>query len=627
MILGIVNKKRKLVDKLECIRSSEIRAVNHSSDYETYRNDSAIFICRRSFEGDKSDGRSHIASVEKRLAIVFAGQIYNAVKLWQLCGLKDTQQMQTDDPLLILTLYKKFGIDLLDKLNGKFAFGLWDNSLYKLFIARDQIGIESLYYYEDQSVFIFGSSIPLITKFTRIKKELHTTAFSKYLLFNYNPGSQTLFKDIKKLRPAHYLTQHPGYSEIKRYWQIPFGDTLKAAETEIAEQLKDHLKRAVKNRLGSGQPTGIFISGGLDSSTVLSLASEFQDAWLHTFSYRCPVSSFDESHYASAMARYVNAVHCEIEYHCQDLFSMPEVVRDMSEPFCDVGINIATFLLGKAAQGKVKSVLTGDGGDELFGGHPVYEADKIARWADLLPAKIKKLLFKTSALIPDSDQKKNLTVKLKRFTESLAFPSSMLSHRWRIYYHHNELKQLLNTDLADQLIEDTTLEDIFQYTREADDFDPLGKAIYSDYQTVVDFYLRRNDLNRRFGLETHFPLLDSSLVAFCARIPSNLKINGWFDTKYILKKSMHGVLPDLILYRKDKLGHSIPLKIWIREDPAVQKFILDLLLDDKLRKRGLFQKKYIQKLVEDHLTKRRNNSHRLWSLAVLEMWLQEHYDA
>jgi asparagine synthase (glutamine-hydrolysing) len=304
---------------------------------------------------------------------------------------------------------------------------------------------------------------------------------------------------------------------------------------------------------------------------------------------------------------------------------MPEIVAEMEEPFCDIGINIATYILGiSASQNSVLRILTGDGGDELFGGHPVYEADKIAGFIDPLPHFFKKALFNWSSFLPDTDKKKSLTVKLKRFAESLGYPKSLLTHRWRVYYSFKELERLLNRNLAHVISENTLFGRILEINAECDGTDMLGKALYSDYETVVDFYLRRNDLIRKFGVEVRFPLLDHELIEYCAKIPSDLKVRGWFDTKYILKKAMDDILPNEIVYREDKLGHSIPLKNWLRDDKLTQEFVFDFLSEETIRSRGWFNPDYVASLVRDHLQKRRNNSHRLWALAVLEMWLQGH---
>jgi asparagine synthase (glutamine-hydrolysing) len=365
----------------------------------------------------------------------------------------------------------------------------------------------------------------------------------------------------------------------------------------------------------------------MDSSTVLALVRELDGFPINTFSYRCRAESFDESKYAKLMAQATQARHSEVEYSSEDVLSMPEIVKFMNEPFCDIGINIATYILGKKASQSTSYVLTGDGGDELFGGHPVYEADKIARFIDPVPNFLKNPFLAMFSYLPDSDKKKSLTVKIKRFSENLKLPSSLLSHRWRVYYSPNEMGKLITPSFGAAIKLEDLFEDILQFNHEAEGPDLLSRTLYSDYQTAVDFYLRRNDLNRKFRLETRFPLLDHRLVEFCATIPSKLKIRGWFDTKYIFKRAMEGVLPHDIIYRKDKLGHSIPLKNWMRKSNVVKEFILDYVSADVLRERGLFQRSFVEKMIQEHMAKDRNNSHRLWALAVLEMWLREHLDS
>jgi asparagine synthase (glutamine-hydrolysing) len=465
-----------------------------------------------------------------------------------------------------------------------------------------------------------------VLRMSGLARTLDRSAVAKTLLFNYNPGSNTLIAGIKRLPAAHSMkitVDRP--VALNRYWHLHFSSS-KATEEEVCRQLLSHLRRSVNSCLETNDRTGVFLSGGMDSSTVLALSSELGIS-LKTFSYRCRATSFDESHYARAMSDFVGTEHSECEYGSDEVLLMPEVVRAMNEPFCDVGINIATYLLGlKASANGCALVLTGDGGDELFGGHPVYEADKIAGYIDPLPRFLLSPMLALFQLLPDSDQKKSPAVKLKRFAESLAYPRELLSHRWRIYYDAAELGKLASPSFAEGLKWSELLADVLAINNEVQSGDMLSRSLYSDYQTVVDFYLRRNDLIRRFGINVRYPLLDHELVEFCAQMDSSLKIKGWFDTKYIFKKTMEGILPHTIIYRKDKLGHSIPLKNWIRDDRQVKEMVLDYVSSDAIRRRGLFNPEYIAALTNDHMAKRRNNSHRLWTLAVLEMWLRHNLD-
>ena len=285
----------------------------------------------------------------------------------------------------------------------------------------------------------------------------------------------------------------------------------------------------------------------------------------------------------------------------------------MDEPFCDIGIEIATFLLGRAASGQVSYVFSGEGGDELFGGHPVYTADKVAAYIDRLPKPLLQPIAQVLQTLPDSDRKKNLQVKLKRFAYSVAFPPELLSHRWRIYYTAAELDKLCTKELLKQT--------------QKPEPDLLSRCLSSDYWTLVNFYLRRLELLRQFGIENRLPLLDYRLVEYAAKIPSELKLKGFSDTKYIYKQALKGILPDDILFNRPKLGHSVPMKNWLRQETEIIDWMTDILNSTSFRQRGLFKPNAIQKLLDEHANKQHNHSHRLWALLVLELWFREYLDS
>ena len=567
------------------------------------------------------DDRSAGGHEPNRIMSVAAGHIYNWKEIQSTTNRFDRPNM---DGEVLAALYAKRGVKAFSCLDGKFALGIWDRAEETLILARDPLGIEPVYFYEDATRFVFASRLAHVFVDPSVSKHLNLAALAKFLMFNYNPGADTFYQGVKKLRPGHFLIVNRAGMRVKRYWKPTFATSTELREDEVIDRLRDCLKQAVGKRMDGSKRAGVFVSGGLDSSTVLALTSKLGNRSVHTFSYRCKADSFDESHYAKYMANAVGAIHHELEYRESDVLKLVDVVKEMNEPFCDAGINIATHILGLAAQGEVDYILTGDGGDELFGGHPIYEADKISRWIDPMPSVIKSPLLYGLSQLPDSDKKKTMLVKVKRFAESMKYPADLLSHRWRIYYDPKDLEKLLSPDVWEELKQTNLYDDMFSFTYESDGQDLLSRSLYSDYQTVVDFYLRRNDLNRSLGLENHYPMLDQELVDFCAALPSRLKINGWFDTKYVLKKAAEGLLPEQILHRKDKLGHSIPMKNWIREPGAVREFVLETISGQK--KRGLFQPAAISKMVNDHLKKKRNNSHRLWSLTVLEAWLSSQFD-
>lgn len=601
---------------------------SNKRDVHVHTNGSVGFFSYPPYDNQEYNRLYPVSTPDKKLSVVFSGIVYNESEIIKAQGLETGLSASKNASETILILYRKCGIDFIKKLNGKFAFALYDKYNGKIYLVRDRVGIEPLYYYLDRDKLVFSSNIQSVFRYPNIVKTLNIRAIEKFLLFNYNPGFEIFFKEIYRHKPAHFLSVDNRHENYHRYWQLRFDPMSNPVEKDITSALLEHLRRSVKIRISPDRNPGIFLSGGMDSSTILGLCATFSIKPIDTFSYRCRSKSFDESYYARYMAKSANATHREEDYSENDILLMPKIVASMNEPFCDVGINIATHILGKYASQKTNYVFTGDGGDELFGGHPVYEADKIARYFDKIPCICKSFFSHLFSLLPDSDKKKTLMVKLKRFSESVNLPAELITHRWRVYYSFQELNLLMSNSDTDRFHQNDLLNDILNINQESEGLDILSRAIYSDYQTAVDFYLRRNDLNQQyFNLETRYPMLDHQLIEFCATIPSTLKIEGWFNTKYIFKKTMEGVLPHDIIYRKDKLGHSIPLKNWMRQSSIVKEFIFDFLSENTIRNRGIFNPSFISELFEDHLSKKRNNSHRLWALAVLEMWLRHHYDA
>jgi len=557
-------------------------------------------------------------------SIVFQGTLYNIDELKKLVYVEGKS---LNSAHLVSLLYRMFGERFVEKMRGKFAFALYDEENGVFLLGRDRVGIEPLFIFENEHKIIFGSSVGFIVGHPEVEKVLNIEAIHQYLLYCYNPSLSTVFKDIHKLRPGHILIHRPGTATInKRFWKLSFANLSRVDEREVREKLLEMLRDAVRIRIDSHSSPGVFLSGGMDSSTVVSLMSGIARQPIHTFSYRCRKESFDESRYAGIVSDYYHTKHTVVEYPPEEVESISELVKFMDEPFCDVGINLATNILGKAAYGNVSLVLTGDGGDELFGGHPVYLADPVGRFIDRVPGFIKNPMLWMGLRLRDSEKKKDFRVKWKRFSISIQFPQSLLSHRWRIYYTQDEIADLLNRELLSQLEDRDPYKTMLMINDEADGLDYLSRSLYSDYQTVVGFYLRRMDLLRHYGIESRFPMLDERLIQYGATIPSMMKIRGRSDTKYILKKTMEDILPGEIVHRKDKLGHSIPLKNWMRDDARVKSFMMDILTPESLKKRGLFDGSTVSKYIEEHLLKRRNHSHRLWALMVLELWLREHYD-
>jgi len=531
-----------------------------------------------------------------------------------------------EDARIVFNLCAGGECDSFARLNGGFAAVHWSAAQHRLTLLRDHLGIEPLYYYENGDGLLFSTSLRSLLQHRRVGRELDPLALYRYLLFNYNPATETLIKRVKKVPPGHALVFEQGRTRLQRYWDLSYRDQFAGkSEPEYREELLALLREAIRLRLPDAAfRPGAFLSGGMDSSSVVGLMRPMLgDAPIHTFSFRCEGKSFDESAYARIMATRYHTHHHQVEFPPDEVRHLEALVGQMDEPFSDIGIELASFLLGREAGGRVHYVLTGDGGDELFAGHPVYLADNVARKFELVPRLLRRVVTGTFQHLPDTDDKKSLTVKLKRFSYSCNFPATLYSNRWRMYYTDAEVRHLCRAEILASVNGTDPTRAIAELYDRADGADDLSRTLYGDYHTVVDFYLRRLQLIRAFGVEARTPMFDPRLVEYAARIPAALKIRNAKETKYILHRTMAGVLPDEIVFRKDKLGHSVPMKNWMRDARPVRELITSVLSPEALRRRGFFNSEVVQTMIKEHLRRRHNHSHRLWSLMMLELWLQK----
>ncbi|MDZ7363350.1 MAG: asparagine synthase C-terminal domain-containing protein [candidate division KSB1 bacterium] len=521
--------------------------------------------------------------------------------------------------------YEKIGVKAFRELNGNFVIAIWDAPKQCFYLVRDHLGIEPVYYCRKDGVLYFSSRLQRLTRVPQVGRQLNFGVLQRYLLFNYNPGYDTLFENIHSLRPGCFIKIENNRFTIEPYWRISFAEPFEKDEATYKQELLELMRDAVRLRLAGGKfRPGAFLSGGMDSSSVVHFMHGLLQAPIATYSFRCFGKTYDESHYARVMSEHYQTRHHEIPFPAEETRLIAKIAQQAQEPFSDIGIEVASFLLGSRVREEADYVLTGDGGDELFGGHPVYLADRAAEMFGKIPGFIRQPLTHALQLLPDTDAKKSLPVKAKRFSYSCKFPASLYSNRWRIYYTPEELQKLCAPDLRQRVNGFDPCRELVEIYQEADGKDHLSITLYGDYYSVVNFYLRRLELIRHFGVEGRMPLLDHRLVEYTARIPSHLKIGKKGETKIILHKIMHGELPDEIVFRKDKLGHSVPMKNWMRESVAVQTLLKEFLSTETVRRRGLFDPAVISRMMNEHQRKSHNHSHRLWALLVFELWCRAH---
>ena len=606
----------------DVLRQTIQAAVSESSTLQVWADDSIALAWVKS--GISTLDEPYQPYHSDRTVSVFEGKLYNLAEIQSRLE-TDVLSSECSGKALGL-LYERYGEDFLEQVNGKFSLALWDKRSHTLTLGRDRLGIQSLFYSSQGDRLLFSSSLKTLLKLPGISKQLNYQAVIDYLLYCYNPSrDRSFFHGVYKLPASHLLRANSSGVTRHQYWHLDFSNTEPKTEEQYIKEIPTLIEDAVKLRLDTQQPPGVLLSGGIDSSTMVSLTSKLSSTPISTFSFRCRGKSYDESQYARLIAERFGTNHTEVPYETKEVSCIAEIAASMDEPFCDIGIEIATFLLGRAANGQVSYVFSGEGGDELFGGHPVYTADKLAAYVDRIPKAILKPITQVLQTLPDSDRKKNLQVKLKRFSYSVAFPPELLSHRWRIYYTAAELDTLCTEELLTDISTDALFDTMLKQTQKPEP-DLLSRCLSSDYWTLVNFYLRRLELLRQFGIENRLPLLDYRLVEYAAKIPSDLKLKGFSDTKYIYKQALRGILPDEILFDRPKLGHSVPMKNWLRQETQIINWVTDIVNSTSFKKRGLFKPEAIQKLLDEHRNQLHNHSHRLWALLVLELWFREYLD-
>ena len=560
-------------------------------------------------------------SEDGAVQLLFEGKIYNRQEL--SAGLPPGHQMATRHSGEVLVhRYEESPERFLDEVNGKFAFALWDERRQQLLLGTDHFGIEPLYYGEQGQRVVFSTSLKALVCSGFVANELSVSRTLTYLLYCYNPGEATLIQGVQRVPPAHVVQVTENISP-RRYWRLSFTPNQTRSEAECRRELPRLIEDAIRIRLEPDEPPGVFLSGGVDSSAIAMFLSRLLPEPVRAFSFFCEGRSYNESPYAALVAKQAGARHVAVPYRPETVRQITKAVEAMDEPFCDVGIEMATYLLGRTAQGHVTYVMSGEGGDELFAGHPAYTADRVAAIMDRLPPWLLRPVMRGLQALPDSDQKKNLAVQLKRFAYSVSFPRELLSHRWRVYYTPRELAGLWAGGRVGGWESSDWFEDVTRYAREADGPDALSRSLYTDCFTLVGFYLRRLRLLRAFGIESRLPLLDYRLVEYAATIPAHLKLRGFSDTKYIYRKALEGIVPHQILHGRPKLGHSVPLKNWLRQDAGLKRWVREILLEGSLCRRGGFRAAAIERLLDEHERMRHNHSHRIWALVVLALWLDQ----
>ncbi len=564
---------------------------------------------------DLKGGSQPIFNEDRSVRVICNGEIYNFRALRDSLEKKGHRFKTNSDTEVIVHAYEEYLDDFPRYLNGMFAIALHDSKRKRLILVRDHIGIKPLFYYYDNRYLIWGSEIKALAASRLINKELNTDALGEFFSWEYIPGKRTLLKNVYKLEPGTMLNidlTNPSCS-ISTYWDVPdCSENQFKTLDEWVEEVDYKVKESVQRQLVSDVPLGAFLSGGVDSSLVTTSMGRAR-----TFSIGFDDPSYNELHWARKAADFLGLDHEDeiIKPDVSGLFD--KLIYFMDDPIGDFSI-FPTYLVSRLARRSVTVALSGDGGDELFGGYETYLADEKARQYQYLPGFLRKNAIEPfiNSLKP-RQAKKGLVNKAKRFVEGLEHPVEISHARWRLFAGDSIRKQLFTIDALKQLNTPATAH-ISELFRKAGARQPLNRSLYVDLKSYLcDNCLVKTDrMSMAVSLEARVPFLDRELVELAFQIPDRFKVNSG-KTKVLLKKVAARYIPSDCVYRP-KEGFSIPIKQWLSSQ--LLPLMEELLDSRKIRQEGLFQPAAIEKLKREHLSGYANHSHILWSLMVFQSW-------
>jgi len=560
-----------------------------------------------------------------RYWIVFNGEIYNFQEKREMLRKEGYFFKSKTDTEVIMALYDKYGKECLEHFRGMFSFAIYDEKEKTIFCARDRVGKKPFKYYLDNNVFIFASELKAILTQKEYKKEPDYIAIHHYLTLQYCPAPLTGFKDLKKLEPAHYLFIDLKTRKIEkeRYWKLDYSQKLDLSEDEWKKRIMEKLEECVKLRMISDVPLGAFLSGGIDSSAVVGLMSKLSDKPVKTFSIGFKEEKFNELPYARMIAKKFKTDHHEFIVKPNAIEILPMLVRQYEEPFADSSA-LPTYYVSKLTRNFVTVALNGDGGDENFAGYPWYSIHKFASWYDRFSFFHEKLALPASKFLY-KNIKNDFLEKVYRFSRTLSSGYERRYLNYICYFTKQMKNQLYTEDFKKIVWQENTENLIAQRFFESGTKDKVDQALYVDFSTYLpDDLLAKVDIATMIvALEGRSPFLDQEMLELSAQIPSNLKLKGIDNKKYILKKALEGFIPDEILYRK-KMGFRVPIQKWFKEE--LKEYSKKILLSDKSLKRNLFRKEYVKNILDEHCETRVDYSKHIWALLMLELWFREYFD-
>jgi len=581
---------------------------------------------------DLEAGIQPMSNIDCKIHIVFNGEIYNYIDLrneLQRSGCVFKTQSDTE---VLLKCYEFYGESFINKINGMFAFAIWDELKRKLFLGRDRVGKKPLYYFCDNNRFIFSSEIKAILAIPGIPLDINLNVLDNYFSYMYIPEPASIFKGIKKLRAAHTMQVNNKCFVESRYWRVPDQVSIIKSEGDYADELASLLEDAVRIRMISDVPIGVFLSGGIDSTSITGLMAGISPTSVKTFSIGGGENEFNELPYARVVADYYSTEHREFQISTGRLEeTLSPLIKFFDEPFGDSSM-LPTYHVSKIARQHVKVALSGEGGDELFAGYDWHNKFNIIRkYKNIIPEFFREnfLLDK----LPNSKIPVNNSSVLSKFLFKLSVANRIslgedsksyedlitsFSFDFKNLIYSNEFK--MNLSKIDGQNDCINAETIFSSWNNGT---LLEKALRTDIELYLtgDLLTKVDRMSMANSLEVRSPLLDYRIIELASRIPENLKVKSGVR-KYILRRAMDKILPIEIKERKTKRGFSVPVDDWFRNDEY--EYARSILLDRRFVEREYFDQRGIESVLNRHRKGSHNYGQQIWSLLVFALWTNQY---
>jgi len=574
---------------------------------------------------DLSTGQQPLANEDGSVIVTYNGEIYNFNELREELLTQGHQFKTHSDTEVIVHAWEQWGEDCVTRFRGMFAFCVWDRNKQVALIARDRLGIKPVYYAElDNQQFIFASELKALKIHPQLNKELDPYAIEEYFTLGYIPEPRSIYKQVKKLEPGHSILislKGMGDIKLKQYWDLKFDESIQGSEQEIADELIEQLKEAIKIRMVSEVPIGAFLSGGVDSSAVVAMMAKINDQPVNTCSIGFDHQAYDETSYAQQVAEQYQTKHYEEQVNSNDFQLLDHLIDFYDEPYADSSA-LPTYQVCKLARKNVTVALSGDGGDENLAG---YRRQRLhmneEKIRGLLPYGIRNPVFGAlGAIYPKMDWAPQC-FRAKTTFQALAL------HSAEAYMHsvskstQEDRNQLFSNQLKQQLQGYQTVEVFKQHAQNSHTDSPLSLIQYLDFKTYLpgDILTKVDRASMANSLEVRVPILDHQLVEWMAKLSPDMKLRGG-EGKYILKKALEPYLSNDILYRK-KMGFSVPLSNWFRNELKDQ--LREIILSKEMLASGLFNQSTLERMINQHQTGQKELSQQLWSLIMFSKFLQK----